>query len=866
MADLQPDIVPQPDIVIVLTDEERAAPAYETAEIRAWREQHLVGRRWFTNNGVDFRRHYVASTACVPSRPSLLTGHYPDVHGVTQTDGLGKRATDSRMRWLKPDEVPTMGDWLRAAGYDTAYVGKWHVSHADLTVDGQRLHTNTSDGQVIPEAVDAYLAADPLDEFGFSGWVGPEPHGGHWSDTGYVRDPIYAERTAAWLQDRYKRRAEGDQEAAKPFLLICSFVNPHDIVLWPIMAVHKRRGNEFAPSLAEPPAIPPSPTDDEDLCSKPALQMAYRDGYYSAYGPAPLIRRAYERNAERYRQTYYRLHHDVDEPIDRVRRAVTDGSSADTVLVFSADHGDLLGSHGGLHQKWYQLYDEATRVPLQIVRTGTSATKQAVVDVPTSHIDLLPTLLGLAGADEAALATELARTHTEVHPLPGRDLSNLLSTPQQAPADSVYLVTRDNMLEGDGSSAAMLAARGRVDAPFPLQIKVPAHAATNVEAVVGTVDNRLWKLVRTFDDPATWTEPHERQLSARSAGGPLYRSEPIPDQWELYCLGDDPIEAHNQWNNPDCVEVFEMLKEDLKRIRRERIPARNAEWPTAPRLADRPKAKRPPLPARGVRRLLQSAGLHPDDPESVKLDLRGHRALIVATNQATLEVGKPTGVFGSELTVPYYEFTDAGMEVDIASPKGGDIPFDPKSFIPFIRSHHDDRFMTDDEAKEKVINSLAIGDLNMDDYDIVYFAGGWGAAWDLGTSDVVGEQVTVAAAANKVLGGVCHGPLGLLKAKTADGEPLVKGRPLTAVTDKQVEELGIGMTPQHPETELRRLGADFQSTHRRRDIFANHVVVDGDLITGQNQNAGPMVAKEMMLRVLSKRDTADRDPVSVGAD
>ena len=61
---------PQPDIVILLTDEERAAPAYETAEIQAWREQHLVGRRWFTNNGVDFRRHYVASTACVPSRPA----------------------------------------------------------------------------------------------------------------------------------------------------------------------------------------------------------------------------------------------------------------------------------------------------------------------------------------------------------------------------------------------------------------------------------------------------------------------------------------------------------------------------------------------------------------------------------------------------------------------------------------------------------------------------------------------------------------------------------------------------------------------------------------------------------------------------
>ena len=556
----------------------------------------------------------------------------------------------------------------------------------------------------------------------------------------------------------------------------------------------------------------------------------------------------------------------MDGPIDQVRRAVTDGGSSEAVLVFSADHGDLLGSHGGLHQKWYQLYDEATRVPMQIVRTGASATIPAVVDTPTSHIDLLPTLLGLAGADEAALAAELAQTHTEVHPLPGRDLSDVLSSPEQAPTDSVYLLTRDNMLEGDGSSAAMLAARGRVDAPFPLQIKVPAHAATNLEAVVCTVNGQLWKLVRTFDDPATWTEPHERQLSARTAGGPVYRSEPIPDQWELYCLGDDPIEAVNQWDNPDFVEVLKMLKTDLKRIRRERIPARNAEWPTAPRLADRPKPKRPPLPARGIRRLLQKAGMHPEDPKAVKLDLRGHRALIVATNRATLEVGKPTGVFGSELTVPYYEFLDAGMEVDIASPKGGDIPFDPKSFMPFIRAHHDDRFMVDDEAKEKVLNSLAIGDLDMDDYDIVYFAGGWGAAWDLGTSDVVGEQVTDAAAKHKVLGGVCHGPLGLLKATTADGEPLVKGRALTAVTDKQIQELGIGITPQHPETELRRLGADFQSTHRRRDIFANHVVVDGDLITGQNQNAGPMVAREMMLRVLSKREAEGRSLISAAAN
>ena len=74
----------RPDLVIILTDEERAAPAYENDEIRAWRDEHLPGRKWFTDNGVDFERHYVAATACVPSRPSLLTGQYPFRHGWTQ--------------------------------------------------------------------------------------------------------------------------------------------------------------------------------------------------------------------------------------------------------------------------------------------------------------------------------------------------------------------------------------------------------------------------------------------------------------------------------------------------------------------------------------------------------------------------------------------------------------------------------------------------------------------------------------------------------------------------------------------------------------------------------------------------------------
>ena len=122
----------RPDVVILMTDEERAAPSYEGPELTAWRERTLAGTRWFAENGVSFERHYTGSLACVPSRPTIFTGQYPDVHGVTQTDGLGKSADDSRMRWLPQGEVPTLGNWFRAAGYDTHYDGKWHISHADL--------------------------------------------------------------------------------------------------------------------------------------------------------------------------------------------------------------------------------------------------------------------------------------------------------------------------------------------------------------------------------------------------------------------------------------------------------------------------------------------------------------------------------------------------------------------------------------------------------------------------------------------------------------------------------------------------------------------------------------------------------------
>lgn len=576
----------RPDIVIVMTDEERAIPPYETDDVLAWRQEVLTGRRWFDEYGVNFVRHYTGSLACVPSRPTIFTGQYPDLHGVTQTDGIGKTAEDSRMRWLRRGEVPTLGNWFRAAGYDTHYDGKWHISHADLidSSTGKPLATNDDDGAVDPAAVQRYLDADPLDPYGFSGWVGPEPHGAGLANSGMRRDRLIADRVVTWLTDRYARRRAGDQDALRPFLLVASFVNPHDIVLFPTWVLR----SPVKPSPMDPPQIPPAPTADEDLRSKPAAQIAFREAYYSGYGPGPALEAIYTRNAQRYRDLYYRLHAEVDSPLDRVRRAVTEGGSDNAVLVRTSDHGELLGAHGGLHQKWFNLYDEATRVPFTIVRVGQNATRARVVDAPTSHVDLVPTLLAAAGVDTDSVAEKLRETFTEVHPLPG---ANLMPVVDGAAADAdraVYLMTRDNMLEGDsGASGLGRQLKQTSNPPAPLRIRLPAHTAANFEGLVVNLEGHLWKLVRSFDDPSTWTEPGVRHLAANGPGGDAYRTSPLDDQWELYDLTDDPCEACNRWDDPALYELRQQLRLRLKESRAASVPERNNPWPYAARRSGR---------------------------------------------------------------------------------------------------------------------------------------------------------------------------------------------------------------------------------------------------------------------------------------
>ena len=580
----------RPDVVVIMTDEERAAPPYESDELADWRRRQLPGERWFADHAVSFDRHYTGSLACVPSRPTLFTGQYPDVHGVTQTDGLGKTADDSRLRWLRKGEVPTLGNWFRAGGYDTHYDGKWHISHADLIdTDGTPLATNDAQGVIDQAAVAAYLDADPLAPFGFSGWVGPEPHGGALGNAGVRRDELIADRVVAWLQNRYARRRRGDADALRPFLLVASFVNPHDIVLFPLWI---NRGEPLVDAPhREPPPVGPSPTDAEDLSSKPAAQAAYRAAYPSMYGPAAAVAALYADNEQRYRDLYYRLHAEVDGPVDRVRQTVTDGGSSHAVVVRTSDHGELLGAHGGLHQKWFNLYDEATRIPFHVARIADGAVVtdgSRVVDDPSSHVDVVPTLLDAAGLDEASIGAQLATSFTEVHPLPGASLLDVVDGAPSDAARAVYMLTRDNICEGDTGASAVARAAGQGDDPPPeLMIHVPADVGANFEGIVArsAIDGRLYKLVRTFDDPATWTEPGRRHLaSVLDDGTETYRREALADQWELYDLDGDAIELTNLADG-DADDVFDEFVARLAFTRRVSVPARHESWPYASRRA-----------------------------------------------------------------------------------------------------------------------------------------------------------------------------------------------------------------------------------------------------------------------------------------
>ncbi|MBX7159525.1 MAG: sulfatase-like hydrolase/transferase [Acidimicrobiia bacterium] len=568
-----------PNVVILMTDEERAPTHDEPAALQAFRRSHMPARQWLVDHGTAFERHYAASTACQPSRGSFFTGHYPSLHGVTQTSGTAKLHGDPRLRPLDPAAVPTMGHWFRAAGYETVYKGKWHISEEDiLDADGDVRHIAAVDGTIDTALAREYERAELLDKFGFAGWRGPEPHGAAPEESGAVRDALLAADVVQWLERRREASA-----AAAPYLLVASFVNPHDICLWPARALLGQGGG-----IAEDvPAIGAFANDSDDLVGKPLAVRAYREAYRTMYGPAWLIDTVYDDFVEQYRRYYFSLLADVDRELARVLDTLRSMPDFDrTIVVFTSDHGDLLGAHGGLHQKWFNMYDESVRVPFVVVDGREPGVPRGIASV-TSHVDVLPTLLGLAGIDTDAVLDDLRGGFTDARPLVGRDLSAALAGEDDTGTGTAYFMTEDRVMEGSSQIGAIaMAAPPALGRILDLEYDSVRDCAASVEGVVTTrADGTTWKYVRFFDDPGLWSHPDKYDeytfRSGDRAGTTSRRDWVLPEEAELYCLDDDPAEMVNRVGDPECTAVLAEMRALLDAERKAKRLAPNHPRPYA---------------------------------------------------------------------------------------------------------------------------------------------------------------------------------------------------------------------------------------------------------------------------------------------
>ncbi|WP_417551715.1 type 1 glutamine amidotransferase domain-containing protein [Marinomonas fungiae] len=224
------------------------------------------------------------------------------------------------------------------------------------------------------------------------------------------------------------------------------------------------------------------------------------------------------------------------------------------------------------------------------------------------------------------------------------------------------------------------------------------------------------------------------------------------------------------------------------------------------------------------------------------------KILMVLTSHDTLgNTGEKTGFWLEEFAAPYYTFLDAGAELVLASPLGGQPPLDPKSDLPDFQTAATERFKQDDHAQQALANTVKLAEVSPADFDAVFYPGGHGPLWDLAESDVSIALIEGFVQAGKPISFVCHAPGVLRHVKAENGEPLIKNRKVTGFTNG--EEAGVQLTEVVPfliEDEFQRLGGLYE----KGPDWQTFVVEDGCLITGQNPASSEAVA-EALLKQLS---------------
>lgn len=222
--------------------------------------------------------------------------------------------------------------------------------------------------------------------------------------------------------------------------------------------------------------------------------------------------------------------------------------------------------------------------------------------------------------------------------------------------------------------------------------------------------------------------------------------------------------------------------------------------------------------------------------------------MIVTSHDKMGDTGHKTGIWLEELAAPYFRFRDAGADITLASPKGGQPPLDPNSQVPDALTEATKRFEGDEEAQKAFANTVTLDGLKADDYDALFYPGGHGPLWDLATDVKSIALIESFVAQDKPVAAVCHGPAAFVNAKTKDGKPLVAGKKVTGFTNDEEKAVGLEkVVPLLIEDEFTKQGGLYE----RADMWASHAVVDGKLVTGQNPASSDAAADEV-IKLLGK--------------
>lgn len=223
------------------------------------------------------------------------------------------------------------------------------------------------------------------------------------------------------------------------------------------------------------------------------------------------------------------------------------------------------------------------------------------------------------------------------------------------------------------------------------------------------------------------------------------------------------------------------------------------------------------------------------------------KILLVLTSHDQLgDTGKKTGFWLEELAAPYYALKDAGAEIVLASPKGGQPPLDPKSDDPDAQTDDTRRFKADPEAQAALASTVVLSSVKAEDFDAVFYPGGHGPLWDLANDADSIALIAAFAKADKPTGFVCHAPGVLKSVNGPDGKPLVNGRKVTGFTNSEEEAVGLtDVVPFLVENVLTANGGDYS----KGPDWGSYVLTDGKLVTGQNPGSSHAAA-EALLKLL----------------